>query len=199
MSTPAPSRPALRRAMRARRRGLSHIEQRHATQGVLRRVLRAPWFARARTVGFYVAGDGELDPRPLLRAVVATRRGAYLPTLPGLPATLRFARANNSTLVPRRFGIPVPRGRAVRAARLDLLFVPLVAFDRDGARLGRGGGFYDRALAARPGTRRPLCVGLAHGFQEVAQLTVQPWDAHLDMIVTPNEIIRARARWRACR
>ena len=184
--------------MRARRRSLSPIEQRSAAQGVVLRVLRAPWFWHAQRVGFYMADDGELDPRALLRTVMASRRSAYLPTLPGVPATLRFARANSSTLVPRRYGIPAPRGNALRAARLDLLFVPLVAFDRDGARLGRGGGFYDRALEPRPGSRRPLCVGLAHGFQEVAQLTTQPWDAHLDMIVTPNEIIRARARHRSC-
>ena len=61
MSTPAPSRPALRRAMREQRRGLGTIEQRRAARAVQRRVQRAPWFRRALRVGLYVAGDGELD------------------------------------------------------------------------------------------------------------------------------------------
>lgn len=194
MSTP--SRPAVRRAlrgeMRAQRRSLGHIEQRSAARAVCRHVLRAPWFRRALRVGLYVAADGELDPRPVLDALVARGRSAWLPVLPGVPPLLRFARANEATLVPRRYGIPAPRGQAWRAARLDLLLVPLVAFARDGARLGRGGGFYDRALAPRPGTRRPLCVGLAHAFQEVPHIATHPWDVRLHMIVTPNGIIRAR-------
>lgn len=190
MSTP--SRPALRRALRAQRRSLGHLEQRRAARAVCRRVLRAPWFRRALRVGLYVAADGELDPRPLLEAIVARGRGAWLPVLPGVPPLLRFARANEATLVPRRYGIPAPRGPAWRAARLDLLLVPLVAFARDGARLGRGGGFYDRALAPRAGTRRPLCVGLAHAFQEVPGIATHPWDVHLHMVVTPNGIIRAQ-------
>ncbi len=70
---------------------------------------------------------------------------------------------------------------------LDALILPLLAFDTQGQRLGMGGGFYDRSLAAlrhRRRWRRPRLLGVAHGFQEVSELPREPWDVPLDGIVT---------------
>src|SRR5687767_13746260 len=85
-----------------------------------------------------------------------------------------------------RFGIPEPTGRRCAPQQLDLVLLPLVAFDRRGARLGMGGGFYDRTFAFLrvAGRRKPRLVGLAHHFQEVAQLPREPWDVPLAAIVT---------------
>lgn len=71
-----------------------------------------------------------------------------------------------------------------------MIFLPLVAFDRTGTRLGMGGGYYDRSLARQSTTKtRPLRVGLAHSIQEVTQLERQAWDIPLDLIATERELI----------
>ena len=76
---------------------------------------------------------------------------------------------------------------------MDIIFVPLVAFDRNGNRLGMGGGFYDRALAFTQNSTnlsRPLLLGLAHHFQEVERLTSKKWDIPLNGILTDQEFIK---------
>jgi 5-formyltetrahydrofolate cyclo-ligase len=87
-----------------------------------------------------------------------------------------------------RFGIGEPRGPRLPWRRLDLVLLPLVAFDAGGGRLGMGGGFYDRtfaALRARRGQwQRPALVGLAHGFQRVAALPREAWDVPLAAVAT---------------
>jgi 5-formyltetrahydrofolate cyclo-ligase len=89
-----------------------------------------------------------------------------------------------------RFGIPepcVPARALVRAQLLDLILVPLVAFDASGNRLGMGGGYYDRSLAfvaQRQHWRKPHVVGLAYEFQRVARMPANAWDVPLAAVVT---------------
>ena len=80
---------------------------------------------------------------------------------------------------------------------LDVLMIPLVAFDREGNRLGMGGGFYDRLLATLPGRpQQPLLVGIAHAFQEQPALETAAWDQALETIATEYEVIDCRRRAR---
>ena len=71
----------------------------------------------------------------------------------------------------------------------DLVIVPLLAFDRDGVRLGQGGGYYDRALKALRDTREVFVLGLAYSGQETANLPREPHDQALDAILTEKEYI----------
>src|SRR5262249_24852318 len=90
-----------------------------------------------------------------------------------------------------RHGIPEPDPRFARripARKLDLVLVPLVAFDAQGWRLGSGAGYYDRALRhLREGRhwRRPRLIGVGYEFQRVERLEPAPWDVPLDAILTP--------------
>ena len=187
---------ALRRHLRGARRALSAAEQRRAQQELLYRVRALPWFSNARRLGFYVASEGEIDPADLVAEALRNDRACYLPVLPpGKDRSMRFARYDGVVaLLPRRYGIYAPRGPGIAGWRLAVVIAPLVAFDRAGRRLGRGGGYYDRAFAPRPGRPRPLLVGVAHAFQEVAELPDRAHDVRLDLIVTPNEIIEVQRR-----
>jgi 5-formyltetrahydrofolate cyclo-ligase len=79
----------------------------------------------------------------------------------------------------------------MRARELDLILLPLVAFDESGQRLGMGGGFFDRSLAFlawRQHWRKPHLIGLAYDFQKVAALPREPWDVPLDAVVTDQNV-----------
>ena len=96
----------------------------------------------------------------------------------------------DDTLTPNRFGILEPTlegNRLIPARNLDLVLVPLVAFDRTGKRLGMGKGYYDQTFAflKQENTRKmPHLIGLAYGFQEIADLPMDDWDIPLYGIAT---------------
>lgn len=186
------SRPALRRQLRQARRTLSPSQQKRASLALYRRLAQSPVFRRARHVALYLPNDGEIDPRPLLRAAQRRGKQVYLPVLKPWPRTrMAFQHLRLGERLGRnRFGIPEPR-RCVKRQRkvwaLDLVLLPLVGFDEAGGRLGMGGGFYDRSLAYR--TRRgtwlkPTLLGLAHECQKVDRLEMADWDVPLQGTVT---------------
>jgi 5-formyltetrahydrofolate cyclo-ligase len=70
-----------------------------------------------------------------------------------------------------------------------VLLVPVVAFDRKGARLGYGAGYYDACLRGMKGRQRVLAIGLAFDEQELPEIPCEPQDEPLDMILTPSRVI----------
>lgn len=186
---PLADRRALRRHMRARRRCLDAAAQRRAAHRLVRHMALQSWYRQARTLALYVAADGEIDPSRILERAWADGKRVFLPQLRagnrlGFREYRRGARLRRN-----RFGIPEPlQGRRMLPSGLDVVLLPLVAFDRRGNRLGMGGGFYDRTFARlrRGGVRAPSLIGLAHGFQQVAQLTEQPWDVPLRGVLTDD-------------
>ncbi len=128
---------------------------------------------------------GEIDLRPLLQELHARGHRIVLPFTPPKGERLSFRSwAPGSPMLPGRFGTLYPDGAQ---AEPDLLFVPLLAFDRAGRRLGYGGGYYDRTLAALPGR---VGVGFGYASQEVGAVPVEAHDVVLSAVVTEREIIR---------
>jgi 5-formyltetrahydrofolate cyclo-ligase len=160
--------------------------------------VRTALFRRIRHLACYVAHRGEMDPMPLVRRAWRMGKRVYLPVLPALDGRqLWFAPYEpGERLLPNRFGIPEPDKPLHlmrRAAQLDLILAPLVAFDSRGNRLGTGGGYYDRTLAflaRRSHWRHPRVVGLAYAFQEVPGLPAEPWDVPLDGVITEERFQR---------
>ncbi len=185
------SRAALRRQLRLTRRALAPHQQRQAAHKLYRQLCHAPCFRRARHIALYLPNDGEIDPRPLLRAAQRRKKATYLPVLKPWPKTrMEFQRIRPGQRLRRnRFGIAEPRidlAHIRPAWALDLLLMPLVGFDPQGGRLGMGGGFYDRTLAFRQRRQglRPTLLGLAHECQKVDSLPLEAWDVPLDATVT---------------
>jgi len=146
---------------------------------------------RASTIGLYLANDGELDLIPLAERLAAAGKHMVLPVVrsaPGRRPLLEFYRWDTRTpLVRNRYGIlePAPGAGFVPAIALDLLLVPLVAFDRHGTRLGMGAGYYDRFLGALTPGLRPHTVGVAHEVQRSGDpLPSTAWDVPLEGVIT---------------
>lgn len=195
-ATRTPAKPELRRQMRARRAQLPRDAQRLAAQRAAVNLMGTALFRTSRRIACYLPSDGEVDPSAIIERCWRMGKTVYLPVLSRRPHDrLWFAPAAPGTeLRANRYGIPepqVPLRARVRAERLDLILLPLVAFDADGNRLGRGVGYYDRSLAFlrdRRFLRKPHLLGLAHDFQRVPALPTDWWDVPLDGIVTERTV-----------
>ena len=188
----------LRKNIRQQRRDLSaHQQDRHAFE-LAHLITRLPLFRNSKRIACYLAEDGEIDPGYIIEKAWQHKKDVYLPILPPTGKSLFFAPfSKNTDLVPNRFGILEPRIHArhwLRARQLNLILMPLVAFDATGNRLGMGGGFYDRSLAFtahRKQWHSPHLIGLAHELQRVESLPCESWDVPLNMIATESELYAA--------
>ena len=188
---------ALRQLMRARRRQLSASRQLNAALTLATRLQKQPLFQRSRRIAAYLPCDGEIDPMPLLHRAHRQGKHIYLPVLKG--AALQFVRFRPglTSMRPNQFGIPEPRAlpaACIALSQLDLVLLPLVAFDAKGGRLGMGSGFYDRTFAFKQTRRRrsqPLLIGLAHHLQQVPALPREPWDVPVAGVATDKALLLA--------
>ena len=186
------SRLELRRLMRSKRKQLTAAERRDAARRLARHFSSHRLFLHSGRIAAYFANDAELDPAPLLLRARTMKKTCYVPVLDTVQKNrLWFAQYDDAyPLVTNRFGIPEPAQsprRYVSPLALDLILLPLVAFDPDGNRLGMGGGFYDRTLSflmRRRRWQRPLLVGIAYEFQKITELQREPWDIPLHGIIT---------------
>lgn len=188
-------RDLLRKELRARRRLLTPSQQANASALVLRHLTQVPQFLRSKHVAIYIASDGELDPRPIAEQLWKMDKYCYLPVLhPTNNRELWFVRFTADTpLKLNRFKILEPDHRVshkIPAHLLDIVLVPLVGFDRTGARLGMGGGFYDKTFAFHQLKKgKPHLLGIAHACQEIPSLETASWDIPLYGVVTDAEVI----------
>jgi 5-formyltetrahydrofolate cyclo-ligase len=183
----------LRSALLDKRSRLAAIDIQRASEAVARRVIQLPSVAAATRIAAYRAVRGEITCDRIVQWAWASGRRVYLPVARP-PREMTFARwRDGDSFAQSRFGIdePLPTARRVATTRLDVVLVPLVAFDRRGTRLGHGAGYYDAAFAFRLGTgrRRPLLIGLAHAVQEVEPIERCEWDVPLDLVVTEHAVI----------
>jgi 5-formyltetrahydrofolate cyclo-ligase len=177
----------LRAQLRNRRRQLPAGAALEAGEAAASQLDGLAHWASADKVAIYQAADGEVDAGPISRLCRELAKQLFLPVI--MPdKRLEFAEwSSPAALQTNRFGIPEPSPDAPRCPvdLLDIIFLPLVGWDRKGGRLGMGGGFYDRSLAQAAG---PLLVGLAYSIQEVDAVPTREWDVCMDFVVTEGGV-----------
>jgi len=170
------------------RKNLSTAYQKNASGQICARIRHLEKYRYAKRIGLYKAANGEVDLSSLWRSAPTQGKFCYFPalnddrTLDFLPATPASSFNKN------RYGIEEPvidREHALSPDQFDLIFVPLVAVDHRGIRLGMGAGYYDRTFADCP---LPLLVGVAYEFQRVSFIEPHPWDISLNVVVTEQAI-----------
>ena len=135
---------------------------------------------------------GEIDPRPLMRHFAEGGAPMALPVVGRPRAPLLFRLWDETDeLVPGVFDIPVPAADKP-AVTPDLMLVPLLAFDSRGYRLGYGGGFYDRTIAALSQRGPLITIGIAFDGQQVDSVPHDDHDRQLDFIATERRIVDCR-------
>jgi 5-formyltetrahydrofolate cyclo-ligase len=198
-SSHSTERERLRRSMRSRRRVLTAAQRDDAARRIAviadsHRLLRP-----GRRIAVYLAQGSEADCAPLIE--IARRRGCviHVPVITSYRLRrMEFVRYEpKAVLRTNRHGIDEPDPRLatrVPLRSLDVVFVPLVAFDLRGWRLGSGAGYYDRRLhpLLRGAWRRPKVIGVAYDFQRVPELAAERWDVPMDAVVTDAAMHRTQ-------
>lgn len=183
---PGESREEIRARMRRLRAQLEAPAQEKATDRVSRHILSLDAYKNARTVMAYAAARGELSLAPVMEDALASGKRLVLPRCeaPGV-MTARWVRSMDE-LEEGAYGLLEPRCTCeiIPCGEIDLILAPGTAFDREGNRIGQGGGYYDRFL---PGTRAAR-VGICHGFALFEHLHAQEHDAKMDAVVTPEGV-----------
>ena len=164
----------------ALRQGLPAADRRRWSERILAE-LRTLLTDRPGILGVYWPFRAEIDPRPLIDWAVADGRGVALPVVVDKKGPLEYRSWRpGEPLVDSVWNIPVPEKGAVVTPRVVL--APLVGFDPACYRLGYGGGYFDRTLAAL--APRPLAIGIGFAIQELETIHPQPFDVPMDLIVT---------------
>lgn len=174
----------LRRRYLDKRRALSAEEQGRLSTLIHARIWGIPEVCSARTIYSYLEMGREVETRPLLREFMKSGRQVFVPDpLPDLEPASAIRNWNGGA-------VPLPTLTSLQ--EIDLFLVPAVVWDQDGYRVGFGGGYFDRLLAAaRPGA---TFIGLGYAFQMCELLPRQPWDVPVHAIVTEQDVCRPRNR-----
>ena len=186
-STQQTLRNQLRQQIRKTRANLTALQQQQAENSITQQALALIEARNAQHIALYVSFDGEISTDKLIKTLWAQDKHVYLPVLhPFNPNHLLFLRYLPDTpMLKNKFSIWEPRlnvQNVLPLDELDILFTPLVAFDKQGNRLGMGGGFYDRTLQHWHKSSF-IPVGLAHQCQQVEQLPTEVWDVPLHQIL----------------
>ncbi len=146
-----------------------------------------------KNIAVYLAVDGEINLQPLINALWQLQYNVFLPVIDINTQMLSFVQYNASTTMKKnQYGIEEPENISsnLLPEDLDIVLMPLVAFDLLGSRLGMGKGFYDRVFEfCRDKHNKPLLIGVAYACQCAQQLPVDPWDVPLDGVLTEKELL----------
>jgi 5-formyltetrahydrofolate cyclo-ligase len=189
-----PAKEKLRREMRAHLRGMGPALHAEASLVICHLAANLPAFLKSRCVALFAPLPSEPDVHPLIEEAWAQGKHVVLPLMikrgPAPELDWHEVADWDEVVVSGPFGLREPdplRCPRVPISALDCVFVPGVAFDPEGFRLGRGGGFYDRFLSLTP-TTLP-CIGVMFSLQTVPAVPREPHDQALRSVITEDGLV----------
>ena len=179
---------AIRNTIKEIRSKVSVSYRSTSSNQICTRIRALEQYRRAKSIALYFAVNNEIDLSALWSSAPMQGKFCYFPAL-NKDLTLSFLPATPATPFKKnQYGIPEPDvsiDEAMPVEELDLIIMPLVAFDMRCTRLGMGAGYYDRTLENKQ--HRNL-FGVAFQFQQVDFIEPQPWDIPLDAVITQKAI-----------
>lgn len=178
---------AIRNTLTKHRNNLTPKGRNKLSQDISDHILSSSVFSSSNTIALYMSIHNEVDLSGLLKSL----KTIALPVIKN-NNTMTFNHIESQdSLVKNKFGILEPKNKTViEPDEIDLCLMPLVGFNRNGDRLGMGGGYYDRYFALNQMHEKPtILAGIAYDFQEDDTIQAEFWDIPLDMIFTNKEVI----------
>lgn len=172
----------LRSIIREKKRAMTQEEIREKSRILMEKLLKTKLYQKAQTVYGYLSYNQEVQTLPILAKALEEGKRVAVPKVYG--EEMRFLYLEDlSQVAPGFGGIPEPIADSpVAEDPYALVLMPGLAFDREGHRIGYGGGFYDRFLAKEP--EHPT-VALCYEFQMVENLPVESFDVPVDLVLCP--------------
>lgn len=178
----------IRLKIKAQKALLSPQEKQEAAQAAFRWLEQHAAFMMASKILMYHSLPDELSTLEFLDKW-HTRKRFFLPRVNGV--NLDILPYDCSTLRLGAFHIEEPEGNdTVDIDEIEMIIVPAVAYDRNGNRVGRGKGYYDRLLSTTKATK----VGIAYDFQMVDEIDAEPHDVKVDIVITPRGVVKINHR-----
>jgi len=172
------------------RKELSEIEVMDKSLLIANRCLELPvWEEQIFHLFLSLEDQNEVDTTPILNLLQGKDKEVVVPKIANAEQLQHFLITDQTRFQKNALGIPEPvSGIEIEASKIDVVFVPLLAFDDKGHRVGYGKGYYDRFLT----TCRPDCIKIGLSFFEKEQdsFIIEPTDIPLDYCVTPEKIYR---------
>lgn len=178
-----PDKTFLRQAFLEKRKKILLCSRHLKSRRILQKLSREPVFQKAERIAFYYGIAPEVETKPFLKKVLKNKK-LYLPRVgPKRSLALAQVRSLSEDLKRGAYNIMEPKAfcRKRPAARMDLIIVPGVAFDKRGGRLGRGGGYYDRLLRK---AEKVVKIGLCFREQMMKKVPMDARDVRVDRVIT---------------
>ncbi|WP_419420323.1 5-formyltetrahydrofolate cyclo-ligase [Legionella sp. D16C41] len=178
----------LRNTNRAVRKKLPLSYQKEAAAKICTRIRQLKEYRYAKRIAFYHAHGGEISLKEIWQAAPMHGKYCYFPVITAEKKLLFLPATPATPLIENHYGILEPDvdlTHAIAPSNLNLIFIPLLAFDNYGTRLGMGAGYYDRTLENE---HHALLIGVAYDFQYEPYIIPQEWDVPLTAVITPNNI-----------
>lgn len=182
----------IRQACLARRKTLSRQFITDASQQITENIQNLQAYQTAQHIAGYLSIQGEVDLSLLWQIALEKGKHYYLPAIQADKTLLFLPYTATTHLISNRYGILEPAfstQHAIAPHDLDIIILPVVAFNAARTRLGTGGGYYDRTLAQ---THGPILIGVAYEWQKQVTLPCDPWDIQPDIILTEQKIYSAQ-------
>ncbi len=183
----------IRKVAIAERKALTPEQRAALSARITENALAMRELMAAKVVSAFLPLGSEVDTRTLVEKLLFLGKNVCLPVVDRSSGGLKFARLQSfeEEMVEGEYGVPEPKDKVfVNPEKIDFFFIPGIAFDRRGARLGWGEGYYDRFFGANK--TNGLKVGVAFGVQVGIELPVEKHDALMDAIVTEKGVIRPK-------
>lgn len=174
----------LRKEMKQRKAAMTADEKAVESAAVWQHIENQPCFIDAQHILLYHSLPDELITHSTIECWNNQGKTIYLPVVVGDDLVVR--RYDHDAMQQGEFNIMEPSGHDIDTELLQLIIVPGVAFDRNGNRLGRGKGYYDRLLSRTSAT----CIGVCYNCQLVDAIPTEPHDHIMQYVVTPQGIVK---------
>lgn len=175
----------LRQTLLALRKALPADLVNRYSKAICRNIVQFNIYQEAKNIAYYHPIHHEVS----LVDIASSHKNFYVPKITNHQSMI-FCQ-DKAPYVQNQYGILEPlHQKNLPIEKLDLMFIPMVGFDKHGHRLGMGKGYYDRFLATQP--HLPILIGVAYAFQERANIPYEKHDYPMDYVMTEKTILKCR-------
>jgi len=185
------SKSDIRKACREARKAVSSDARQQAGQSAAKILNEHPLFIRSQHIACYLATKTEFETQAVIEAVWKSGKVCYIPAVKKNKRLEFVAYQKNDKLEANQYGIFEPQNKenTISVNKLDLVMMPLTAFDLQGNRLGAGAGYYDKTFSFITEKSATILLGLGYECQKVNILPQDEWDIKLNGVLTERELI----------